>query len=60
MAYKASKLTTRTYAPECAPRVIEYLRIHDTDTEPEAQEALRGTVEALFIDATSGVNGCQP
>ncbi len=60
MALKASKLMPRTYAPERETRVIGYLRIHDTDTEPEAQEALLGTVEALFIDATSGINGSQP
>lgn len=60
MALKASKLMPRTYAPERGPHVIGYLRIHDTDAEPEAQEALLGTVEALFIDATSGINGSQP
>ena len=56
MALKASKLLPSTYAPEREPRVIGYLRIHDNETEPEAQEALLGAVEFLFIDAASRVN----
>ena len=59
MALNPSKLMPSTYAPEREPRVIGYLRIHDSETEPEAQEALLGTAEVLFIDAASRVNASQ-
>lgn len=60
MAIKTAKLMPRGYASEQECRVFGYLRVHDSDTEPEAQEALLGTVEALFIDATSETNSSQP
>lgn len=40
--------------------MIGYPRIHENDTETVAQEALLGTLEALFIDAASCMNGSQP
>ncbi len=60
MAIKTAKLMPRGYASEQECRVFGYLRVHDSDTEPEAQEALLGSVEALFIDATSETNSSQP
>ena len=60
MALKESQLMPRRCDDARDPRVFGYLRVHDTDLDPDAQETALGTFDVLYIDATATFQHAQP